>query len=198
MQGGVILDLGSHVLDLVTWMCGYPASVFCATQNLYASRPTKEGGVTEALSEDQAVMTLRMPNGALGTIEASKIATGSNDELTIEIRGDKGAILLDLMQPNYVQFYDNTLPEKPLGGDKGFKAIESVARYPAPGGTFLPPKNSIGWDRGHMHCYFTFLDDLANGRKPANDIAQGARLQQLMARCAESAAEGRWIDTGDI
>jgi len=154
--------------------------------------------VTEALSEDQAVMTLRMENGALGIIEASKIATGTNDELTIELRGDKGAILWDLMQPNYVQFYDNTVPEKPLGGDKGFTAIESVARYPAPGGSFLPPKNTIGWDRGHMHCYFTFLNDLANGVRPANGIAEGARLQQLMARCAVSAAEGRWVDTSDI
>lgn len=198
MQGGVILDLGSHVLDLITWLCGYPSAVFCATQNLYASRPTKEGGVTESLSEDQAIMTLRMANGALGTIEASKIATGSNDELTIEIRGDKGAIMLDLMQPNYVQFYDNTIPERPLGGDRGFTAIESVARYPAPGGMFLPPKNSIGWDRGHMHCYYTFLDDLANGRTPANGIAQGARLQQLMARCAQSAANGCWVDVSDI
>ena len=198
MQGGVILDLGSHVLDLITWMCGYPSAVLCATQNLYAQRPTKEGGVTESLSEDQAIITLRMPNGALGTVEASKIATGSNDELTIELRGDKGAVIWDLMQPNYVKFYDNTLPEKALGGDRGFVSIESVARYPAPGGIFLPPKNTIGWDRGHMHCYFTFLNDLANGVKPENGIAEGARLQQLLARCAASAAEGRWTDTSDI
>ena len=194
LQGGVILDLGSHVLDLITWLCGYPEAVFCATQNLYGSRPTKDGGVTEELSEDQAIMTLRMPGGALGTIEASKISTGANDELTIEVRGDKGALVWDLMQPNYVKFYDNTLPEKPLGGDKGFTAIESVARYPAPGGTFLPPKNTVGWDRGHMHCYFTFLNDLANGVKPANGIEEGAKLQRLMDKCAQSAREGCWVN----
>ena len=193
LQGGVILDLGSHVLDLITWLCGYPEAVFCATQNLYGSRPTKDGGVTEALSEDQALMTLRMPGGALGTVEASKISTGANDELTIEVRGDKGALIWDLMQPNYVRFYDNTLPEKPLGGDRGFTAIESVARYPAPGGTFLPPKNTIGWDRGHMHCYYTFLNDLANGVRPANGIEEGARLQRLMDKCAQSAREGKWV-----
>ena len=197
-QGGVILDLGSHVLDLITWLCGYPEKVFCATQNIYGSRPTKEGGVTEDLSEDQAVMTLCLPGGALGIIEASKISTGANDELTIEVRGDKGALVWDLMQPNYVQFFDNTMPEKPLGGDRGFTHIESVARYPAPGGTFLPPKNTIGWDRGHMHCYYTFLSDLAAGRKPANPIANGARLQALMAKCVQSAKAGCWVDTSDI
>ena len=73
-----------------------------------------------------------------------------------------------------------------------------MARYPAPGGTFLPPKNSIGWDRGHLHCYYTFLDCLARGAAPDNGVGEGARLQMLMERAAQSAAQGRWVDTGDL
>ena len=198
LQGGVILDLGSHVLDLITWLCGYPERIFCAQRTLYTRRPTRDGGATEELSEDHAIMNLQLKNGALGFVEAGKISTGANDELTIEVRGDKGALRWDLMQPNYVEFYDNTLPEAPLGGDKGFTRIESVARYPAPGGAFLPPKNTIGWDRGHMHCYYTFLDCVARGVKSENSIREGARLQRLMARAAQSAAAGRWVDTSDI
>ena len=198
MQGGVLLDLGSHVLDLITWLCGYPQAVFCAENTLYAKRPTKDGGVEENLSEDHALLTLRLKNGALGFVEASKISTGANDELTIEVRGDKGALRWDLMQPNYVEFFDNTLPERPLGGDRGFTAIESVARYPAPGGSFLPPKNTVGWDRGHMHCYYTFLNCVARGEKSENPIENGARLQALMGRAAQSAKEGRWVDVSDI
>lgn len=198
LQGGVLLDLGSHALDLITWLCGYPREIFCAENTLYARRPTKDGGAEENLSEDHAVMNLRMKNGALGIVEASKISSGANDELTIEVRGDRGALIWDLMQPNYVQFFDNTLPEAPLGGDRGFTHIESVARYPTPGGSFLPPKNTIGWDRGHMHCYYTFLDCVSRGVKSENPIENGARLQLLMARAAQSAAEGRWVDTSDI
>lgn len=37
-QGGVILDLASHALDLVTDICGFPKSVMCAANTLYASR----------------------------------------------------------------------------------------------------------------------------------------------------------------
>lgn len=198
LQGGVLLDLGSHILDLLTWLCGYPQAVFCARNSLYEKRPLKEGGFTEALSEDHALLTLRLKNGALGFVEASKIATGANDDMTVEVRGDKGAILWDLMQPNYVRFYDQTLPERPLGGERGFTQIESVARYPAPGGSFLPPKNTIGWDRGHMHCYFTFLDCLAKGVRPENGIEEGARLQALMGRAVQSAEEGRWVDASDL
>ena len=198
LQGGVLLDLGSHVLDLITWLCGYPEAVFCAQRTLYDTRPTREGGATRDLSDDQTLMLLRLPGGAMGQVEASKIATGANDELTVEIRGEKGALAFDLMQPNYLRFYDNTRPEAPLEGERGFQWIETVARYPAPGGTFLPPKNSIGWDRGHLHCYYTFLDCLARGAAPDNGVGEGARLQMLMERAAQSAAQGRWVDTGDL
>lgn len=198
LQGGVLLDLGSHVLDLITWLCGYPEAVFCAQRTLYDTRPTREGGATRDLSDDQTLMLLRLPGGAMGQVEASKIATGANDELTVEIRGEKGALAFDLMQPNYLRFYDNTRPEAPLGGERGFQWIETVARYPAPGGTFLPPKNSIGWDRGHLHCYYTFLDCLARGAAPDNGVGEGARLQMLMERATQSAAQGRWVDTGDL
>lgn len=196
-QGGVLLDLGSHALDLVTWLCGYPAAVSAAARTLYARRPTAEGGLTDALSEDFSLAILRMKNGALGVVESSKIATGANDELTLELRGDKGALIWDLMQPNYLRFFDNTLKEAPLGGMRGFVDIASVARYPAPGGAFLPPKNAVGWDRGHIHCYFSFLDSLSRGVRPENGIEAGARLQKLLSRI-KAAEGGGWVDTSDI
>lgn len=192
-QGGVILDLGSHALDLLTWLCGYPARVFCAKRALYSERPTKTGDIERDLSEDHAIMTLEMPNGALGFMECGKISTGANDELSFEIRGDKGALAFDLMQPNYLEFYDNTLPERALGGERGFVKIESVGRYPAPGGGFLPPKNTLGWDRGHTHCYFTFLNSVARGETAECDIAEAAKLQELMGDALISASEGRWV-----
>ena len=191
-EGGVILDLASHALDLVTAICGFPEEVHCATHTLYGARPTKDGGVETRLSEDHAVMTLRMKNGALGSVEASKIATGTNDEMGFEIYGKKGALRFDLMEPNWLWFFDQTQPEAPLGGSRGWTRIESVARYPAPAGSFLPPKNAIGWDRGHIHCYYSFLDCVAHGRTPSPSIEDGVRLQGLLEAAARSAASGNW------
>jgi len=136
---------------------------------------------------------LRMSNGALGTVEASKITSGTADELYLEIAGTKGAIRWNLMNPSYLEYYDNTQKEVPLGGMRGFTHIECVGRYPAPGGVFLPSKNTIGWDRGHIHCYYSFLDCIAHGKAPRPSLEEGAALQLLMDRLAASAKEGRWM-----
>ena len=192
---GVMLDMGSHALDLVTWLAGWPRRAFCKTFTLYPDRPLPGGGHTDALTEDHVQVLLELENGAVGSVEASKIATGTNDELLLEVRGDRGAIRFNAMDPNYLEFYDNTLPEAPYGGMRGFTRIESVGRYPAPGGKFLPPKSSVGWERGHTHCYYTFLDAVARGERPTeNTVADGARLQHLMEACMHSDREGRWVD----
>ena len=192
-QGGVLLDLGSHALDLALWLTGWPVKVFCKTRRLYDARPTRDGGTARDLSEDGVTALLELENGAIGVMEASKIATGSNDELALDIRGTKGAILWNSMDPNYLDYFDNTLPEAVYGGSRGFTRIEAVQRYPAPGGKFMPPKASIGWERGHTHCYYTFLDAVAHGRPAGDGVAEGCRLQRLMARLMESDRTGVWV-----
>lgn len=193
--GGVLNDLASHALDLVAWLIGWPKEVFCATNRLFSKRPLPGGGYAKGdeIAEDQALLTLRMPCGALGTVEASKIATGANDEMTLEICGTKGALRWNLMEPDWLWFYDNTLPEGLYGGMKGFTRIECVARYPAPGGSFLPSKNAIGWDRAHLHCMYSFLDCISRGVAPEPSLEWGARLQECIDTAKRSAQEGRFL-----
>ncbi len=192
-QGGVILDLASHALDLLTWLCGFPESVSCQTHTLYSERPTKQGGIERDLAEDHALLTLRMPSGALASVEASKISTGANDELSFEVYGKKGALRFDLSDPSWLYFFDNTVPEAPLGGMRGFTRIECVGRYDKPAGTFLPPKNAIGWDRGHIHCYYSFLDCVAHDKRPSPTIEDGVKLQRVLEAARISAAERREV-----
>ena len=192
--GGVILDLGSHALDLVTWIMGlWPEEVMCATHTLYPRRPTADGGVCDEISEDHALMTLRLPNGALGTVEASKITAGTADEMFLEITGTKGALRWNLADPGWLEFYDNTRPEVPLGGLRGYTRIECLGRYPAPGGQFLPSKNAVGWERAHQHCYYSFLKCVAEGTKPSPDLGEGARLQRLMDAAFQSDKTKAWV-----
>ncbi len=185
--GGVLLDLGSHALDLVMWMCGEVRDINCVTQTLYPSRPTPEGGRTSALGDDRALMMLRLKSGAVGTVDVSKIATGTDDELNLSIYLTGGAIRYSSLTGDYLDVYDCA------SAAGGFTHVHCGGRYPAPGGSFVPAKNAIGWIRGHVHSYYTFLDAVAHDGPCSPSLDEGAYLQLVMEKAYQSAAEGGWI-----
>ncbi len=129
--GGVAMDLGSHIIDLLTYLCGKIVDVKAFTKTLYPTRPDGKGGVREILSDDAIFMIARLENGAIGTIEASKLATGINDSLRFEIHGTLGALRFDLVRPGELGFFDATDAETHFGGESGFKIIDCLQKYPA-------------------------------------------------------------------
>ncbi|MDR3644460.1 MAG: Gfo/Idh/MocA family oxidoreductase [Clostridia bacterium] len=191
--GGVLFDLGSHVLDVMYFLLGGYESIFAQTRVLYDKRPDKSGRMVEIEADDLALMTAKMKNGAIGTIEASKIATGANDELRFEIHGDKGALRGNLMDPNWLEFYDNTLPEEPLGGVRGFTKIECVQRFRKPGGDFPSSKFSIGWIRAHVHSLYSFLDCVYEHKDASPSFADGAYIQYVMEQAYRADSIGQWV-----
>ena len=89
----------------------------------------------------------------------------------------------------------DVLSESILGRaqERGFIRIETVGRFPC-NGEALIPKNTVGWERGHMHCYYSFLDSVNKGERPSCGIDEGAKLQCLMEKMFESDREGRWVE----
>lgn len=189
--GGVLRDLGSHLLDLVDWLAGPVAEIRADTRILHRTRPDGRGGRETVEAEDQVVMTVRMAGGALGTLEASKIATGAEDDLRFEINGSRGALRFDLMEPDFLETYSLSDPDTPLGGARGWKRIATVQRYPAPAG-FPSPRATSGWLRGHVHCQYHFLKAVAEGRQPEPSLARGVEVQRMMDCAERSAATGAW------
>ena len=186
--GGVILDLGSHVFDLIYHLIGEYANINARTTVLYDKRPDKAGNMADISAEDAFTALVRMKCGAEGTVEASKIATGAEDELRLEIHGDRGAIKLSLDHPGQLWFYDNTLPEQPLGGTRGYTVIECLGKYPSV--VFPPGKNTIGSMRAHIHAIYCFLDAVYHNRPASPDIAEGLYIQRVMDAAYRSAREG--------
>jgi predicted dehydrogenase len=191
--GGVLLDLGSHVLDLLYSLLGKYSEVFACTRILYPQRPLKTGDMTIITAEDAAYMILKLKDGTIGTVEVTKIATGTSDELRIEIHGDKGALRFNLMDPNWLEYYDNTLPEADLGGERGFRKIECVQRYAPPGGKFPTSKSSIGWLRGHVHCLYNFLHCVYESKPATPSLDDGAYIQYVMEKAYESSRMSKWV-----
>lgn len=189
--GGVLHDLGSHIIDLIDYLAGPVVSIFAEKRILYPTRPDRHGGMVPVEVDDQTVMIARLSNGAIGTIEASKIATGSEDELRFEIHGDQGALRFNLMEPNYLECYDEREPESPYGGQKGWRKIATVQRYGSPA-VFPGPKFGIGWTRGHMHCLYSFLSAIADGRQPEPSLQRGLDVCHILATAQRSSETRQW------
>lgn len=194
--GGVIADLASHVLDVVEWLAGPIASLMAATHIAWPDRPlshdpTRRGPVD---AEEAVAALVRLKSGALGTLEATKLASGTEDELRLEIHGSQGALRLNLMDAHHLEFYDATSPDAPQGGFRGWTRIDCGQRYPAPATSFPSPKASIGWIRAHVACLAAFLQAVADGRPADPGLQQGIRVQRLMHALSQSAHQGHWVD----
>lgn len=192
--GGVLYDLGSHILDLIRHLVGEFDEVLCENKIAFFERPSAEDPARRVpvQAEDLALMMVRTRSGALGTVEATKIATGSQDELRFEIHGTRGALRFNGMEPNWLEAYDATAPAGASGGRQGWLRIDTVQRYPKPAG-FPGPKFSIGWIRSHMACLHNFLCGVADGRPVQPDLREGARLQRIMDAAYESARGRTWV-----
>jgi len=197
--GGALFDLGSHVLDLVRYLLGEYRAVFATTCTFIKERSLPDEPARKAKVEvdDISFLQIKMKSGAVGTVEVSRLATGSNDELRIEIHGSRDAIYFNLMDPNWLWVYDTKDPQEPVGGLRGFKKIETVQRYPEPAS--LPgPKFSIGWMRYHIASQFDFITRIVEKREARPSFLDGYKVQEVMEAAQVSAREKRWVSLDEL
>ena len=192
--GGVLFDLGSHAIDLVYHICGKFKEVNGRAQVAFPTRPGMDGRLWQTNADEAFYMIAELECGALGTIEASKITVGANDDLTLEVYGTDGSIRFNLMDPNYLSFYDNRKPNGDFGGERGFTKIECVSRYAAPAGIFPGIKAPTGWLRGHLGSMYDFLDAVHNNNTQSHpNFTDAAHVQRVMEAGYESSATGRGV-----
>lgn len=191
--GGVLFDLGSHVVDLIYYLCGEFSSVTGISQIAFPTRLGVNGKEWETNADEAFYMLAKLECGAVGTIEVSKIALGSNDELSLEIRGERASIRFNLMELNYLEFYDGEKQDGAYGGERGYTKIECVNRYPAPGGIFPGIKAPIGWLRGHLGSMHAFIDSVVNKKQTMPSFEDGAYVQKILECAYISNEQGKEI-----
>ncbi|MBR2344457.1 MAG: Gfo/Idh/MocA family oxidoreductase [Lentisphaeria bacterium] len=195
LEAGTIADLGSHILDLVDYLTGGFKSVCAATHIAYPDRPSAADKTRRlpVTAEDNMHVLATLANGACGVVTASKIATGAEDEIGFAIHGSKGALRLDPMNWDKLHFYDMSKSSSPMGGEKGWCAIDCGQRYAKPAG-FPTPKAAIGWMRGHMHCLWNFLSNVHAGTPGDPGLSRGIYIQHMMEKIRKSAQSAKWLD----
>ena len=190
--GGALFDLGSHVLDLLYHLLGDFDSVYGTLDTLIKERPIAADAAKKALVDvdDIAFLHARLPAGALGTIEISRMGTGATNDLCLEIFGDKGAIRWDLSDPAHLHIYDMRAADSPLGGERGFQRIEAAGRYAgqrAPDWTMTPD-----FMRSHAECQYQFIRAIWDERPTSPAFDDGLHVQRIMAAAEGSSESGAW------
>jgi predicted dehydrogenase len=191
--GGALVDLGSHLIDLIRHFLGEFESVRALTRTYIVERPVKRGTQEKGLvTVDDAVwLQIKLKSGAMGTLEASRFATGALDDLRIEICGEKGALRFDLMDANWLYWFDASRKGGPLGGDRGWVRLETVQHYP--GASIPTPRSIVGWTRPHAETQYTFLKAVTEGKTPQPNIIDGLRTQLVLDAAYASAESGDWV-----
>jgi len=190
-EGGVIYDLGSHISDMIYFLLGGFESVYAKNQVAYPTRRDAAGKEIKIEMEDASYCLAKLKNGAMGTIESTKLATGKPGNPKLEIHGEKGAIIIDIINPNFVEYYDNTAPKTPHGGMRGFTQIQTVQFYDE--AVFPPGNHTMGFLRAHTDCLYKFLDCVSKGRQASPSIKDGLYVQSVLEAMHKSAKEGKEV-----
>jgi len=205
-SGGVVRDLGSHVLDMADHLVGPIDRLIADTTIAYPQRrDPKSGEMREITVEDAFTILVRLKNGATGTLEGTKLATGYEDDFRFEIHGELGAVRFSLAKADVLEFFDATKSDQPFGGESGWLHIACCNRFETPDTDFPAKKSTIGWSRAHTACLAHFIQSIAvheqnsfcppkpGGNLPQHaDLAQGYKIEQLMQTIFDSTQNQTW------
>ena len=159
---GALGDIGAHVIDLARYLVGEIATV---SARLATFAPGRE-------VDDAVEAVVGFENGAAGTIEATRFATGRKNAFRWEINGSKGSLAFDLERINELQVhFAGTTPGERA---QGFRTVlVSEPDHPF-WEHWWPQGHVIGWE----HTFVHELHHLLTAIRDDTDIApHGATLE---------------------
>jgi predicted dehydrogenase len=82
-RAGCMGDIGTHAFNLAEYVTGLKVTRICANLNIV---------VPGRLLDDDGAVILEFDNGATGTLIATQVATGEENNIRIKVFGDKGGL----------------------------------------------------------------------------------------------------------
>ncbi len=203
---GALGDLGSHTINMAQYLVGEIEEVCAQTQIRIPRRPVIASGtgyrakadadaeMRDVENEDQVQALLRFANGASGTIESSRIATGRKVWLTYEVTGTRGTVAFTQERMNEVKLYRAGDP----AAEQGFRTILIGPDHP-PYGDFHPVAGlGLGYNDQKIIEAYELIEGIATGRPLYPDFRAGLETCRVIDAMLRSAHEHRWISLADI
>jgi predicted dehydrogenase len=207
---GVLADLFSHAADLCQYVVGPVAEITALTNTVYTQRPKipmgtgthfaviEDGEMGDVENEDYAAALVRFgPSargaGAVGTIEASRVAVGPECGYQIEVYGTEGSLKWDFERMNELKVC--------LGRNNDEQGYTTVNASPKHGdyARFQPgPGNSMGFDDLKVIEAKKFLLAVAGGEQANSNINDAASAAAIVSAAETSAETGQWQKLEEI
>ena len=208
-QGGALRavgDIGSHWLDLMTFVTGQHVSAVMAELSTFIGTRHEPTGPVETFStdrsaetierpistEDTATILLRFEGGARGAVSISQISPGRKNSLVYEIDGSDGAWSWDSEQPDQAWHGHRDRPNEILIRNPALMGAAGQAAAALPGGHV-----EGFFDTFCAHFRAVYADVGAGVRSPHPGyptFADGHDEMLVGEAIARSAREGRWIE----
>ena len=89
---GVLGDVGIHVLDFATYAAGSDVTSLSSRLKTFHKAPNDRIRDYPLDANDSVAVLAELANGAMGTIQATRWATGNLNDIRLSLFGDKGAL----------------------------------------------------------------------------------------------------------
>jgi len=153
---GALGDIGCHIYDLTSLLCGEISEIDCRLATFDKGVAGNRVGSYVLDANDSFVSTVKLAGGGIGTVHATRWATGQLNSLKVRVYGDQGAVDVDLDRSTDV--YGLAKPKRPMRA-ASWKDVKS-------------PKAPTQYER--------FIDAVRSGTNDDSDFANGARVQACL------------------
>src|ERR1700730_511125 len=187
---GCFGDIGTHAYNLGRFITGLlPEQVSCVLKPFEAGRQL----------DDYGVAAIRYQQGALGTVTASQISHGRENDLWIEIDGTKGSLEWHQEEPNKMWFRVNGQPHRLYTRDPNAPYMTATAK----GSCRLPSGHPEAFLEAFANVYTAAYADMiarADGKKVDDtsslypNVADGVDGMNFITQSVASAGQdGHWL-----
>ena len=199
-------DIGSHWLDLVSFMTGQRVTAVMADLTTFIPVRQKPAGPvltfsTELASEtvpveidteDVATMLLRFEDGARGSVAISQLSPGRKNSLAYEIDGSMAAVAWDSEQPEQLWIGHRDQPNELLLRNPALMNAAGAAAARLPGG------HVEGFADTFAAAFRAVYADIEAGAPSENPVyatfADGHEEMLIGDAVLESSRMGAWVE----
>ncbi len=187
---GCFGDIGTHAYNLGRYITGLiPEQVSCLLKTFEPGREL----------DDYGTAAIRYQNGALGTVTASQISHGRENDLWIEIDGTKAALEWHQEEPNKMLVRSNGQPHRLYTRDPNAPFMTEHGK----GACRLPSGHPEAFLEAFANVYTAAYADMvarAGGQKVDGsksiypNVADGVDGMNFITQCVASSKEnGHWL-----